>query len=238
MIILLDPGHYPDKTNPHYDPGACSFGITEADITLDLCNRIAAKLPLYGIKPIVIQPPDEELQDVVNEANKYPDAALFLSIHVNSAANASATGFESFVYPGSEQSDKLRKYIHWEVAKFFGSYYFADRGMKTANFKVLRETTMPAMLFENLFISNSNDAAKLKIPSFLDNLAIAYCTGIARALGTGYTGGENMIPAWASEAVNWALNNKLIVDANGSEDFYRQIVVLYRYHQRFGISVL
>jgi len=230
-LVLLDPGHNPDN-----DPGAVANGINEADITLDLCNRIAAKLPSYSIKATVIQPQNETLEEVVAIANATKDADFFLSIHVNSSTAASATGFESYVYPGSVQSDKLRSYIHTEVAKFYQSFNFIDRGQKTANFMVLRETTIPSMLFENLFISNKNDAAKLKDSSFLDSLAIAYCAGIALALETGLTGGGNtMVPAWAKDAVAWGVAQGLINTQEGSEDFYRFITILYRYDQlRYG----
>ncbi len=36
----------------------------------------------------------------------------------------------------------------------------ADRGLKTANYAVLRETNMPAVLTENLFIDTTADAEK------------------------------------------------------------------------------
>jgi len=230
-LVLLDPGHNPDN-----DPGAVGNSIREADITFDLCRRIAAKLPSYGVKATVIQPTNETLEEVVAIANTVKDADFFLSIHVNSAANTGATGFESYVYPGSNQSDKLRSYIHAEVAKFFQSYNFVDRGKRTANFYILRETAMPAMLFENLFISNKNDAEKLKNSEFLDGLAAAYCTGIAQALGTGITGGSGtMVPAWAKDAITWGTKQGLINTQEGSEDFYRFMTILYRYDKlRFG----
>ena len=41
-----------------------------------------------------------------------------------------------------------------------------DRGKKRANYAVLRETKMPAILTENLFIDNSSDVAKLKSEQF------------------------------------------------------------------------
>jgi|GEM_PF-1592355 len=230
-LVLLDPGHNPDN-----DPGAVGNSVREADITFDLCNRIAARLPSYGVKATVIQPPNETLEEVVAIANSVKEADFFLSIHVNSSADNRATGFESYVYPGSSRSDKLRSYIHSEVAKFFQSCNFVDRGQKTANFYILRETAMPAMLFENLFISNKNDAAKLKNSKFLDSLAAAYCTGIALALGTGATeGGGTMVPAWAKDAVMWGIKQGLINTQEGSEDFYRFITILYRYDRlRFG----
>src|SRR5699024_1008638 len=58
-----------------------------------------------------------------------------------------------------------------------------DRGKKKANFAVLRETNMPAILPENLFIDRKEDAAKLKDSKFLDKVAKGHAIGIAKTLG-------------------------------------------------------
>ena len=57
-----------------------------------------------------------------------------------------------------------------------------DRGKKSANFVVLRETDMPAILTENLFIDTPADARLLKDGAFLDGLAEAHARGIGAAL--------------------------------------------------------
>ena len=48
--------------------------------------------------------------------------------------------------------------MHEEILKVVD---FRDRGKKTANFHVLRETAMPALLTENGFVDNTNDAEKV-----------------------------------------------------------------------------
>lgn len=227
--VILDPGHHPD-----IDPGAVGNGIKEADINLDLCNRIARILPGYGISPVVIQPTVgkgvtslQEIDKVVNEAKLHRDAALFVSLHVNSAANTAATGFES--YAVSQVGHELRALIHYEVADFYRQHDFVDRGMKFQKFKVLWEVPQPACLLENLFISNARDAAKLKDPSFLEGLAAATAKGIARALGQSWKGMPVSVPEWAQTSVDWAYINGLIHDRAGSDDLYRMLVVLHRY---------
>jgi len=64
-----------------------------------------------------------------------------------------------------------------------GRYGVRNRGMKEANFAVIRKTNMPAILTENLFITNPNDAALLKQESFLEELAVAHAKGIAKVAG-------------------------------------------------------
>lgn len=56
-----------------------------------------------------------------------------------------------------------------------------DRGMKAANFAVLRETKMPALLTENLFIDHEEDAQKLSDSDFLKDLARGHAQGLAAA---------------------------------------------------------
>lgn len=231
-LIILDPGHSP-KIGPGYDPGAVGNGLKEADVNIDLCNRIAALSPSYGFNALIIQLDNETLDLVVELANQHPAAVYFLSIHVNSAVNINATGFESYTYPGSAKAHNFREYVHYEVANFYRQYNFTDRGMKTSNFQVLRDTIMPAMLFENLFISNPYDAAKLKDPTFLASLAVAYSKGIARSLGCSYIPSEVVVPAWAKDAVMWAISYGLINGQEGSHDWYRFLRVLHEYHKLF-----
>ena len=54
---------------------------------------------------------------------------------------------------------------------------------KTANFHVLRETSMPAILTENGFVDTSADANKLKTASFIESLARGHAKGLEQAFG-------------------------------------------------------
>lgn len=54
----------------------------------------------------------------------------------------------------SANTVKLQQHVHKATAKGIGLH---DRGMKRANFAVVRETNMPALLIEYGFISNLND---------------------------------------------------------------------------------
>jgi N-acetylmuramoyl-L-alanine amidase len=58
-----------------------------------------------------------------------------------------------------------------------------DRGVKEANFAVLRDTDMPAALVELAFISNPEEEQLLNIEAFQDAAALAIATGILKYLG-------------------------------------------------------
>ena len=57
-----------------------------------------------------------------------------------------------------------------------------DRKEKSANFAVIRLARMPAILTENLFVSNGDDAALLRDAAFIAAVAESHARGIARAL--------------------------------------------------------
>jgi len=59
---------------------------------------------------------------------------------------------------------------------------FPDRGKKKANFAVLRDTSMPAVLLENLFIDREADLSFLKRSMFVKELGEVIGEGIAGAL--------------------------------------------------------
>lgn len=159
-------------------------GLVEKDLTMFLALRVEERLDKYDCEAEIFQLPNvtalEDMQSVVDHAN---DNAFdfFLSIHINAAGNPSASGFESFRYPGEDS--RYQKEIHTNVTAYLTEFGIQDRGMKEANFLVLRETKMPTVLLECCFLSNPSDARRLKEIRFLDKLANAIAWGLVQALG-------------------------------------------------------
>lgn len=111
-------------------------------------------------------------------------ADAFVSIHANSFNVKTVRGMETFSYPGSGTGKKLAEDIHKEMLKD-KTLYFSNRGLKTANFHVLRVSKMPATLTELAFISNIDDAKILdtKQKQFAKQIA----DGIKRNIKSGST---------------------------------------------------
>jgi N-acetylmuramoyl-L-alanine amidase len=107
-------------------------------------------------------------------------ADLLISVHINAGRG---TGFESYIYNGKVSAATIayQNVIHAEIMKAIGGV--RDRGKKRANYAVLRLTNMPAILTENLFIDNANDATKLKSEQFLLQVAHGHVQGIVKAFG-------------------------------------------------------
>lgn len=178
--VFLDAGH------GGKDSGAIGNGLYEKNVTLDLTKRIAIKLKQYkNVEVMQTRTTDIflELSERTKKANKW-GADVFISLHLNSATSTQARGFESFVYNGSINPDTtaLQNVMHQEIFRVIGASS-PNRGKKRANFHVLRESNMRALLVENLFISSPQDSALLKKSSFLDSLAQGYVNGLEKYFG-------------------------------------------------------
>jgi len=226
--IFLDPGH------GGADPGATGHGLQEKDLTLDIALAAARRLRAAGLQVRMSRTGDEttDLASRVAAANGWP-ADLFLSIHINAGGG---TGFESYVHPAASAAARtLRDTIHDHVAGFLSGQGFVDRGRKTANFYVLRNTRMAAALLECLFIDRAADARWLGIAANRDRLAGAIAAGILRAAGQDGEGPDPAPPAdavapWAREAWAWAVAMGLLDGTRPHDPATRQevAVILHR----------
>ncbi|NUK29515.1 N-acetylmuramoyl-L-alanine amidase [Parageobacillus sp. VR-IP] len=174
--IVLDAGH------GGQDSGAVGNGLREKDLTLKIVKQIGCMLDDYeGVEVHYTRTDDRfiELCGRAEIANKLK-ADFFISVHINAGGG---TGFESYIYNGYVSSATIayQNVIHAEIVKAIGNV--KDRGKKRADYAVLRETHMPAILTENLFIDNANDAAKLKSDQFLQQIAYGHIIGLGKAFG-------------------------------------------------------
>ncbi len=180
--IVLDAGH------GGYDSGAVGpTGIMEKNVTLAITLKIGTILAKNGVETIYTRTTDEvdwstneakNLQarcDISNKAN--PD--YFVSIHANSAT-ASAIGIETYYYAGNASGAKLAQDVQTELIKATGK---SDRGIKTANFYVLKNLDATAILVETSFISNPIEEKLLASDDYQNKLAKAISTAILNNLG-------------------------------------------------------
>lgn len=172
--IFIDPGH------GGTDPGAVGNGLQEKNITLSIAKKtrdiLAAEFDEVAVKMSRTGDETVSLSSRTNAANAW-GATYFMSIHINSGGG---DGFESFVYSNTSAASKeIQKKIHAAIMKQLEGV--DDRGLKSQNFHVLRESHMSSILTENLFIDNSSDAAKLKDENFLNKIARGHAEGLAAA---------------------------------------------------------
>ncbi len=181
--VVIDPGH------GGADPGSSGHGLEEKALTLQIGTLINNYLNNnYDVETIMTRTSDEtiSLQERSTMANEW-NADFYLSTHINAGGGS---GFEDFTFRSrtmqdprvNAESKRIQKIIHTEIQQVLVKYNVRDRGSKEANFHVLRETHMPSVLTETLFIDNEADAKLLKNQNFINDIAIAHSVGIAKAL--------------------------------------------------------
>ncbi|GMK37108.1 hypothetical protein PCCS19_01610 [Paenibacillus sp. CCS19] len=176
-IVVLDAGH------GGTDPGAQGFGIVEKDKALAIALKVRDRLlAQYVVQVKMTRDTDIfiPLQERAEMANNWR-ADYFVALHHNASGGR---GFESFVYTGTrlKESGKKQDVVHAAIMAYLSTVGVNDRGKKEANFAVIRETKMPAILIENLFVDNAIDTALLNNPAVVDKLCDAIALGIGQAL--------------------------------------------------------
>lgn len=198
--VILDAGH------GGKDPGASANGLEEKELTLEIVMKLKAELEERGYDVILTRSDDSYLElgersDIANSADfDISGFPVFISIHINSAASASASGFEVYVKRSdhdvamlsASSGDKLMlKYAGYDNSSLNDFLNSADlrlaslicsgfseefpslsmRGVKSEDFYVLNTAWMPAVLVEILFISNKDDARMMADDGFQRSLA-------------------------------------------------------------------
>ncbi|GEK59828.1 N-acetylmuramoyl-L-alanine amidase [Marinococcus halophilus] len=168
--VALDAGHGGE------DPGALDNGLHEKELVYDVAYRTKQRLEQAGAEVVMTRERDEylPLEDRAEIANR-KDADIFVSVHANAAATPYAEGTETYHYPTSEEGQRLAFNLQEHMVDEFGS---EDRGVKTANFSVLRNTEMPAALVELGFVTNKQEAERMKDSAFRNEAANALYLGI------------------------------------------------------------
>lgn len=166
--LILDAGHGGS------DPGATSKGLKEKEFTRQIVDRIKEKLSIYNVKILETRCNDEKV--TLGERCRMGNllgADLFVSVHINAGGG---TGYETYIHPSVANDMKhkrMQTYFHHQNV-------FKDRGKKTCNFQVLRDTKMPAILTENGFIDNENDVKLLQTK--INEIASYHVYGIVKTL--------------------------------------------------------
>lgn len=172
MKVFINPGHAP---NGQPDPGALGCGLRESDVAAQVGRLVEGYLTAASCEVKTLQ--SASLYEISDSANNW-GADCFVSIHCNSASVDTARGVETYSFHGSSGGWGLSKCIHNQITGAFAEIdkKFPDRGCRTANYHVIRETEMPAVLVEMAFINNWEDAELLK--HHADDFARAIARGV------------------------------------------------------------
>jgi N-acetylmuramoyl-L-alanine amidase len=115
-----------------------------------------------------------ELEERSNIANRR-NADLFVSIHSDSNPDRSRQGFTVYVAKSaSAEACRAADAINQALA----ATGCESHGIHEAAYKVLVNTSGPAVLVELGYLSNVQDCARLRNPGYQDRLAQAIASGI------------------------------------------------------------
>lgn len=173
--VVIDAGH------GGKDPGAISYlGYNEKEVNLGIARRLAAILQKRGVQVIMTRQGDtfiekEERAAMANRAG----ADLFVSIHADSNGDRIHQGFTVYIArSASETSRRLGRSIESALSRTG----ISSKGLRTADYVVLVQTSCPAVLVETGFLSNPSEAAMLLDGSHQDRIAAAVADGVMNLL--------------------------------------------------------
>ena len=173
MKILIDNGNGKETAGKRSPDGK----LQEWQYTREIAQRIVTALHLRGLNAELITPElsDTPLAERVKRVQRWckeygSTQVLLVSIHLNAAGDGSqwmnGTGWEAYTSPGDTSADLLASCLYEEARKVFAARTPSLKVRtdltdgdpdKEANFYLLRKTSCPAVLTENLFMDNRED---------------------------------------------------------------------------------
>ncbi|ATW25533.1 N-acetylmuramoyl-L-alanine amidase [Candidatus Formimonas warabiya] len=183
--VVIDPGHGISQSGDGYDPGAIGAGgLHESDVVLDIGQKVGDLLTREGFNVILTRPGRENLTlegrpQIANEAC----ADVFVSIHCNASLNATLNGTTTYFYAPVGSSLEEQRAVRQRLAAAVQSRLLEglgrkDLGVREENYAVLRYTTVPSILVETAFISNSEEEVLLSDEQFRNQVAVSIVNGL------------------------------------------------------------
>jgi N-acetylmuramoyl-L-alanine amidase len=160
--VVVDAGH------GGKDNGALRrYGGAEKNATLDVATRLASKLRESQFRVVMTRSSDVfvDLEDRAAISNRQKNA-IFVSVHFNDSGRRGIRGFETYYH--SPVARRLAYRIQEQIMTLPGA---VNRGVKTANFRVLKKAAYPAVLVECGFLSNRKEGAAARSETRRDALA-------------------------------------------------------------------
>jgi N-acetylmuramoyl-L-alanine amidase len=162
--VVIDAGH------GGHDLGASTrWGGAEKNAALETALRLDSKLRGAGFHTVLTRNTDRfiQLNDRARISNAQ-DNAIFIAIHYNQTSSRAIHGAET--YYRSSVSRELAERIQRAISALPGAI---SRGVKTANFRVLRRNEYPAVLVECGFLSNPKEGRRCATSEYRERLATA-----------------------------------------------------------------
>src|SRR5438477_10777772 len=160
--VVVDAGH------GGRDSGAYRrSGPPEKVVTLDVATRLSRKLRESQFNVVMTRTSDVfiPLDTRVDIENGTPNS-IFVSIHFNDSRRRGVKGFETYYH--SPYAAELAQNIQSRLCSLNGA---VNRGVHTADFRVVRKADYPAVLVECGYLSNRSEGREARDGNYRDLLA-------------------------------------------------------------------
>ncbi len=166
-VIVIDPAHGGSQGEDHVSPK----GLKEKELNLEIAFSLEKTLSKLGATIYLTRHKDNyvpitERAKVTNDIK--PN--FFLTIHQNFMKNSSVSGTEIYYYRGDNEAKVLGQLIMKEITEKLG---MVNRGVKTAEFYLLRDINVSGLHIEVGYLSNPSDEEKLMNNDFKNQIAEA-----------------------------------------------------------------
>lgn len=177
-LVALDDGHGMETAGKRTPPIPQLGGrvIRENEFNREVVKYLDIELKRCGFRTLLVSPTDDDTPlrvrtDRANDAG----AHLYVSCHYNAGQGK---GLETYHFPGSTKGKRAAQIIHRHLLA--SGVKRKDRGVKSADFFVLRKTTMPAVLIEFGFMDDPKleEAAQMIDPKVQKAFAVAVAKGV------------------------------------------------------------
>ncbi len=151
-------------------------GLMEKDINLKIALFLAEILTEQGAKVHLTRDNDSfiplsERSGMANQLKPH----FFISIHQNFINQPTISGTEIYFYRGDKEAEKLASCIMDHLVKAIGTL---NRGIKTADFFLLRDVRVSSLHVELAYLSNPLEEEKLKDETYVRRMSQAIVEGI------------------------------------------------------------
>jgi N-acetylmuramoyl-L-alanine amidase len=181
-LVVLDAGH------GGHDPGAIGLdGVVEKTVTLDLAQRVAARLRAELPVDVVLTRDDDTFVPIDARVDRASEASLFVSLHANAAENPHLKGVEVFYGGGGIEAaaagplspERLGRHVAEAIERRLAPIRTTVR---PGRFGVLARNAVPSILIEVGYITNPGDVARIGDESYRGLVAQAIADGTAAFL--------------------------------------------------------
>jgi len=186
--IIIDAGH------GGVDGGTnAADGTLEKDINLQIAYKLNDLLNSMGIKTVMTRTEDVSLHnsdahtirqkkisdlnnrlDIINNT----DDSVFVSIHQNYFTSSEYYGSQVFYSKNNSESDNLASSIRLSIISYLQTDNNREIKASGSEIFLLNNSTVPSVMVECGFLSNENEANKLKNGKYQQELAFAVALGI------------------------------------------------------------